>query len=121
MYAIRSYYEHMELAPLRIAQRADAIEQHAHRLHCSKTANPARHGVITSYSIHYTKLYDPGHRARAGALKAGCTPVAERLTAKERTIVEKLIAVPGRPVGISVAATHPTPGTPPGPWARVRR
>ena len=62
MYAIRSYYayemvlRYAHLAPEHLADAAARIEKPLETV--------ANHSVITSYSIHYTKLYDKLEPAR---------------------------------------------------------
>ena len=57
MYAIRSYYE---LDALEAQGAVLAIEQHPVEAVGAEHLDQLRRGnVITSYSIHYTKLYEP--------------------------------------------------------------
>ena len=78
MYAIRSYYEVL-LESSDVDHRRDQQHEQEHR---DQIAEPVKHeaegdAVITSYSIHYTKLYDE----------------ARPLTARDREIAEALAPV----------------------------
>ena len=72
MYAIRSYY----------AQVGDAVDPEAVRLLADRVVGKGDEvvGVITSYSIHYTKLYEPytsvllGEQAASKPAARGSTP-----------------------------------------------
>ena len=58
MYAIRSYYE-LAIAPV-VSDKADAINTISEKYLSQNSicVNHLNTTVITSYSIHYTKLYD---------------------------------------------------------------
>ena len=71
MYAIRSYYAHVRGQPQRLEQghqvdgaaleRRAALEREHHRRDAADSEQASKHvRVITSYSIHYTKLYEKG-------------------------------------------------------------
>ena len=60
MYAIRSYYAMAhEDDPVRALRAALEMGEHISQFNQDNGTNLGLHiGVITSYSIHYTKLYD---------------------------------------------------------------
>ena len=60
MYAIRSYYGRADLHHL-LGHSGNVLSQTAHGILSGRHLKPAGPvGVITSYSIHYTKLYERG-------------------------------------------------------------
>ena len=56
MYAIRSYYAYF--ARSTISARRQRLSRESGRVSTTLTVSPTLASVITSYSIHYTKLYD---------------------------------------------------------------
>ena len=74
MYAIRSYYEPL-LSPDTLFVVISQSGETADTLETLKMAKAA--GVITSYSIHYTKLYEPCFYARQQSRNGEKTPYVE--------------------------------------------
>ena len=70
MYAIRSYYDIDAGDSVTFYYRVDPNELTAPQQRLVETAfatyDSMEGAVITSYSIHYTKLYDPGRRVALG-------------------------------------------------------
>ena len=60
MYAIRSYYDGgLNYGYTWVQQEAQNVNKNTRAVNTSISSNmPLFAGVITSYSIHYTKLYD---------------------------------------------------------------
>ena len=79
MYAIRSYYERQQKARAREAdkqrKRQLRFERHASTVQTDDLHLPdevADAIVITSYSIHYTTLYEPDCREYTATTPYGC-------------------------------------------------
>ena len=60
MYAIRSYYDLKDLEVLLEQTKGSGVDVYTHSEMLPAHYYPAfkKYDVITSYSIHYTKLYD---------------------------------------------------------------